>query len=595
MIESLHIEDLGVIEQADLALSPGLTALTGETGAGKTMVLTSLGLLLGQRAESSVVRSGAKAARVEGTWLLDPRSRPAERATDAGAALDEDLLIASRTVPAQGRSRAHLGGAAVPSTVLADVGNRLVSVHGQADQLRLRSAAAQRAALDSLGGAPHNALCRQYANAYRRHQAATNALAEWQAGTQQRAQEAETLRTWLDQLEQLAPQPGEDHALTTEAQRLDHAEDLRRATMGARNALTADEEAGALGEPLDVASLLATASRALEPVTSLDPILQSQATRLQELSYLTADIASELSDHLARLDADPTRLAAVQERRAQLARACQEIGGVTAQIDDVDALLAWGQTAAARLAEIDGPEGTHADLTEELEAAQQELTGLAQQLTHARQQLAHTLQKRVTAELTGLEMKGARLVVELAPLDEPGPTGAETVTLLLVSHPGAPAMPLGKGASGGELSRIMLALEVVLAAAPAHAVSTQASREHARTLVFDEIDAGVGGRAAREIGRRLARLARSYQVIVVTHLAQVAAWADTQLVVRKEELSAPSAEGQMVGVRTHVDAVTGKERERELARMLSGHEDSQAALRHAAELLAEADVAQSQL
>lgn len=591
MIESLQIRDLGVIEQAELVFGPGLTALTGETGAGKTMVLTSLGLLLGQRAETSVVRSGAAAARVEGAWLLAPGSRAAQRAGDAGAVLDEDLLIARRTVPAQGRSRAHLGGASVPSAVLADVGSSLVSVHGQTDQLRLRSAAAQRAALDSLGGSRHAALCREYASAYRRHQQAAQALAAWEAGTQQRAEEAESLRHWLGQLEELDPQPGEDHALVAEAQRLDHAEDLRRAALGARNALVADEEAGAGMEEADVTSLLAAALRALEPVTGIDPVLQGLATRLQELSYLAADAAAELGDHLARVDADPARLAAVQDRRARLARACQETGGATTVLADVDALLAWGAQAAARLAEIDGPEGTQADLEEELQASQAQLTQLAQQLSAARRQLADTLQQRVTDELTGLEMKGSQLVVELSPLEEPGPTGAEGVGLLLVSHPGAPALPLGKGASGGELSRVMLALEVVLAGARGAAAA--AGRDHARTLVFDEIDAGVGGRAAREIGRRLARLARSHQVIVVTHLAQVAAWADTHLVVRKEEVLAGRGQ-QVVGARTQVHAVTGQERERELARMLSGHEDSQAARRHAAELLAEASMAQSQ-
>lgn len=590
MIESLQISDLGVIEQAELVFGPGLTALTGETGAGKTMVLTSLGLLLGQRAEASVVRGGAAAARVEGAWLLAPGSRAAQRAGDAGAVLDEDLLIARRTVPAQGRSRAHLGGASVPSAVLADVGSSLVSVHGQADQLRLRSAAAQRAALDSLGGSRHAALCREYASAFRRHQQAAQALAAWEAGTQQRAEEAESLRHWLGQLEELDPQPGEDHALVAEAQRLDHAEDLRRAALGARNALVADEEARAGLEEADVTSLLAAALRSLEPVTGIDPVLQGLATRLQELSYLAADAATELGDHLARVDADPARLAAVQDRRAQLARACQETGGATTVLADVDALLAWGAQAAARLAEIDGPEGTQADLEEELQAAQAQLAQLAQQLSEARRQLADTLQQRVTAELTGLEMKGSQLVVELSPLEEPGPTGAESVALLLVSHPGAPALPLGKGASGGELSRVMLALEVVLARARGAAA---AGRDHARTLVFDEIDAGVGGRAAREIGRRLARLARSHQVIVVTHLAQVAAWADTHLVVRKEEVLAGRGR-QVVGARTQVHAVTGQERERELARMLSGHEDSQAARRHAAELLAEASMAQSQ-
>lgn len=590
MIESLQIHDLGVIEQAELVFGPGLTALTGETGAGKTMVLTSLGLLLGQRAEASVVRSGGTAAQVEGAWLLAPGSRAAQRANDAGAVLDEDLLIARRTVPAQGRSRAQLGGASVPSAVLAEVGSSLVSVHGQADQLRLRSAAAQRAALDSLGGSRHTALCREYASAYRRHQQAVQALASWEAGTRQRSEEAASLRTWLRQLEELNPQPGEDRALVAEAQRLDHAEDLRRAALGARNALVADEEAGAGPEQVDVTRLLAAALRALEPVTGIDPVLQGLAARLQEISYLAADAATELGDHLARVDADPARLAAVQERRAQLARACQEVGGAAVEIKDVDALQAWGAQAASRLAEIDGPAGTQVDLEEELQEARAQLDRLAQQLSEARRRLADTLQQQVTVELTGLEMKGAQLVVELSPLEESGPTGAENVALLLVSHPGAPALPLGKGASGGELSRVMLALEVVLAGVRGTAT---AGREHARTLVFDEIDAGVGGRAAREVGRRLARLARTHQVIVVTHLAQVAAWADTHLVVRKEEVLADQGR-QVVGARTQVHAVTGQERERELARMLSGHEDSQAARRHAAELLAEADVAQSQ-
>jgi len=287
---------------------------------------------------------------------------------------------------------------------------------------------------------------------------------------------------------------------------------------------------------------------------------------------------------------------------------------------DVAALLAWGERAAARLAELDGPQDTTTVLAERLAAADEELADVGNELSRARRLLAEQLEQAVTAELEGLEMKGARLVVSLERLDEPGPTGVENVALELVSHPGAPALPLGKGASGGELSRIMLALEVVLADAAASARPST----HTRTLVFDEIDAGVGGRAAREIGRRLARLARHHQVIVVTHLAQVAAWADTHLVVRKEtvgdsgaepptpqptELSASGPASASRGVsnesrqsvrksgpgrtRTQVLVVEGQERERELARMLSGHEDSQAAVRHAAELLQEAVVGQS--
>ena len=599
MIESLHIEDLGVIEEADLPLSRGLTALTGETGAGKTMVLTSLGLLLGQRAETTIVRSGAERSLVEGAFLVDPESRAAARVVEAGGDLDDDLLLASRTVPASGRSRAYLGGRSVPASVLSEVGGRLVSVHGQADQLRLRSTAAQRAALDSLGGQDHAALCRRYARAYQARRQADQELQEWQASAQARAVEVAQLRTWLEALEEVDPRSGEDRELTAEAERLDHAEDLRRAATGARTALSGEESA--TGQAPDVVSLIAYAHRSLAAESDRDPALAELATRTQRLGIDAADIAAELGGYLSSLSADPARLAQVQDRRGELARACREIGGPQEQLDDVDALLVWGQRAAARLAEIDGPQDTATVLAERLAAADEELAGVGAELSRARQQLGERLEQAVTAELEGLEMKGARLVVELDRLDEPGPTGLESVALLLVSHPGAPALPLGKGASGGELSRIMLALEVVLADAAA------LSRPSTHTLVFDEIDAGVGGRAAREIGRRLARLARHHQVIVVTHLAQVAAWADTHLVVRKETVTEPESrpgpseaaagnvrKSQPGRTRTQVFVVEDQERQRELARMLSGHEDSQAAVRHAAELLQEAVVGQSE-
>lgn len=591
MIESLRIEDLGVIEEAELTLSPGLTALTGETGAGKTMVLTSLGLLLGERAESTVVRAGADRTVVEGSFVLDQHSRAAARAQEAGAELDEDLLIASRTVPAQGRSRAYLGGRSVPSAVLSEVGAELVSVHGQADQLRLRSAAAQRSALDSLGGAEHLARCRSYAQAYRAYQDAAQRLRQWREGAAARAEEVARLRGWLEAIEELDPAPGEDVALTEEATRLDHAEDLRRAAAVARTALAGDDDA--LAAQVDALSLLAEAERAIAPVAEVDKALGELGARVERLSIEAADVAAELGEYLAGLDADPARLAWVQDRRGELARACREIGGAHEEIEDADALLAFAERAAARLEVLDGPTDTGSALSQEVEQARELLYTRAGELSAARAQLAELLRERVTSELEGLQMKGSRLVVVLDRLDEPGPTGAESVTLQLVSHPGAPALPLGKGASGGELSRIMLALEVVLAEA-----STDGYR---RTLVFDEIDAGVGGRAAGEIGRRLARLARSHQVVVVTHLAQVAAWADTQLVVRKEQAQdshrqqAQASNGVVPGLtRTTVLPVNGTERVRELARMLSGHDDSDSALRHAAELLEEAHVAESQ-
>ena len=607
MIESLHIEDLGVIEQADLLLSPGLTALTGETGAGKTMVLTSLGLLLGQRAEATIVRTGAERALVEGSFAIDPASRAAARVGQAGGELDDDLLLASRTVPATGRSRAHLGGRAVPSSVLTEVGSQLVSVHGQADQLRLRSGAAQRAALDSLGGGEHAALCRRYAEAYRARREAAEALDRWRDGTQARQEESDRLRGWLEALETVDPSPGEDRELTVEAERLDHAEDRRLAAGTARTALVGQEDAAATDQ-IDASSLIAAAQRALAGAPD-DEALVELAGRTHQLGILATDIAADLGEYLASLEADPARLAWIQDRRGELARACREIGGASTRLDDVDALLAWGRRAAARLAELEDPGDSAAALEQALVDAQTDLDEVADRLTAARRVLAERLETAVTSELDGLQMQGARLVVDLEPLDEPGPTGAEAVSLLLAPHPGAPALPLGKGASGGELSRIMLALEVVLADAADRAPTGDAggpprAATHQRTFVFDEIDAGVGGRAAREVGRRLARLARRHQVVVVTHLAQVAAWADSQLVVVKEtpgavavEGSGPDDPGTAGGTRTRVVRVAGSERVVELARMLSGHERSEAALQHAAELLeeasAQASVAQS--
>ena len=367
MIESLHIEDLGVIEEADLPLSRGLTALTGETGAGKTMVLTSLGLLLGQRAETTIVRSGAERSLVEGAFLVDPESRVAARVVEAGGDLDDALLLASRTVPASGRSRAYLGGRSVPASVLSEVGGRLVSVHGQADQLRLRSTAAQRAALDSLGGQDHAPLCRRYAQAYQARRQADQELQDWQASAQARAVEVAQLRTWLEALEEVDPRSGEDRELTAEAERLDHAEDLRRAATGARTALSGEESA--TGQAPDVVSLIAYAHRSLSAESDRDPALAELATRTQRLGIDAADIAAELGGYLSSLSADPARLAQVQDRRGELARACREIGGPQEQLDDVDALLAWGERAAARLAELDGPQDTAAVLAERLERA----------------------------------------------------------------------------------------------------------------------------------------------------------------------------------------------------------------------------------
>lgn len=578
MIETISIENLGVIAQAELPLGPGLTALTGETGAGKTMVLTSLKLLLGSKADPAIVRAGTQRCVVEGAFALEEDAKCIQIAQEAGCEIEDDLLLASRVVPATGRSRAHLGGRAVPASVLGQVGSRLVSIHGQADQLRLRTAAAQRRALDAVGGSEHEQLCRQYSSCYRAWNQARQDLETWREQALAREGEIAGLRHALEQLEALDPKPGEDQALAEEASRLENLDLLRSGAAEAANAISGDE----LNDDVaNVIALVSVARRALENAADHDPRLAALMPRLNEVAALTSDLAMELTDYLADLDADPDRLAWVHERREQLRRGCLEIGGLGQVFANVDELLAFGQHSAARLAQLDGPLDREAELAAEVERTGKELKTVAKRLSQARTKLAKLLSQQVSAELEGLMMRGAKLQVRLNPLEQPGPTGMEEVELLLRAHPGAAALPLEKGASGGELSRIMLALEVVLA-------QHTATKRH--TFVFDEIDAGVGGRAAVEIGRRLAALARHHQVIVVTHLAQVAAWAQTQLVVVKQVGQASNE-----ATTTAVETVNGPERVRELARMLSGQSDSQTALRHAEELLEQANMAQSKL
>lgn len=578
MIETISIENLGVIAQAELPLGPGLTALTGETGAGKTMVLTSLKLLLGSKADPAIVRAGTQRCVVEGAFALEEDAKCIQIAQEAGCEIEDDLLLASRVVPATGRSRAHLGGRAVPASVLGQVGSRLVSIHGQADQLRLRTAAAQRRALDAVGGSEHEQLCRQYSSCYRAWNQARQDLETWREQALAREGEIAGLRHALEQLEALDPKPGEDQALAEEASRLENLDLLRSGAAQAANAISGDE----LNDDVaNVIALVSVARRSLENAADHDSRLAALMPRLNEVAALTSDLAMELTDYLSDLDADPDRLAWVHERREQLRRGCLEIGGLGQVFANVDELLAFGQHCAARLAQLDGPLDREAELAAEVERTGKELKTVAKRLSQARTKLAKLLSQQVSAELEGLMMRGAKLQVRLNPLEQPGPTGMEEVELLLRAHPGAAALPLEKGASGGELSRIMLALEVVLA-------QHTATKRH--TFVFDEIDAGVGGRAAVEIGRRLAALARHHQVIVVTHLAQVAAWAQTQLVVVKQVGQASNE-----ATTTAVETVSGPERVRELARMLSGQSDSQTALRHAEELLEQANMAQSKL
>jgi DNA repair protein RecN (Recombination protein N) len=569
MLEEVRINGLGVIDDAVLELSAGFTVLTGETGAGKTMVVTALGLLFGGRADPARVRPGAERAAVEGRLLVP--EQVARAVEDAGGDLDEDgqegaVLVLSRSVSAEGRSRAFAGGRSVPVSLLQVLADDLVAVHGQADQQQLLKPGRQRDALDRFGGPELARVLSEYRRVFARHRAVREQLQALTEAERERAAEAETLRSGLAEIEATAPVAGEDAALLAEDERLSNADALHAAAAVAHEALAGDPAAASV-DGSDAVTLLGIAGRALEAARSHDPVLAGLADRLSEAVYQVSDLAAELASYVESLDADPARLAAVQERRAALGRLVRAYGGVSG---DVAGVLDWAKQASSRLAEIEGADDKIEALTAEEASSWSAVTSLAAELTALRSAAAARFASEVTAELIDLAMPHASLTAVVTELDSPGPFGADDVEIRLAAHPGAPPLPLQRGASGGELSRVMLAIEVVFAGA-----------DPVPTFVFDEVDAGVGGKAAVEVGRRLARLARSAQVIAVTHLPQVAAFADNHLVVEKSGDGLVTASGV-----TRLDQAG---RVRELSRMLAGLEDSEFGQAHAEELLAMAE------
>ena len=572
MLEEVRIRDLGVIEDAVLELGPGFTVLTGETGAGKTMVVTGLGLLLGGKADAGAVRAGATAALVEGRVALAADSPALARAEDAGAELDDGVLIISRTISGS-RSRAHLGGRSVPAGLLGELAEDLVAVHGQSDQHRLLRPARQREALDRYAAESVAVPLSAYSSDWARLREVERRFDDLVTRRREREQEADLLRFGLERIAEVDPQPGEDLALREEAERLGNADDLRIASSTSHAALLGDSEEG--DEGVNAVGLLDLARRALDAARGHDPALGALADRVSEASYLLSDLGSDLAGYAAGVEADPLRLAAVQERRALLAGLTRSYG------QTVDEVLAWSQQAAQRLAGLEGADDEIGLLGTERTQLRHRLGALASTLTSARTEAATRLAAVITTELAALAMP--RAVVTIAVSQRPDETGLDVggellaagaygvdeVEMLLAANPGASARPLGKGASGGELSRVMLALEVSLAGV-----------DPVPTFVFDEVDAGVGGKAAVEIGRRLAVLSRTSQVLVVTHLPQVAAHADRHLVVVKDN------DGSVT--RSGVVSLDEEGRIQELSRMLAGLEGSATARAHAEELLAAA-------
>ncbi|GHJ48479.1 DNA repair protein RecN [Catellatospora sp. TT07R-123] len=573
MLEELRITGLGVIEDTTLPLTRGMNVITGETGAGKTMVVTGLGLLFGGRADAGRVRQDPGRASVEGRLRLGGHAATAvsARVADAGAEADVDgSLLMSRTVTIEGRSKAFVGGRTVPVSLLGEVGELVVAVHGQSDQLRLLRPSEQRGALDRFAGPEHEKLLVEFKELFTRWRGVADDLADRRANARTRAQEADLLRLGLDEITRVDPQPGEDEELRNEAQRLEHAEGLRTAAHIAHQAIAGGGET----DSEDATSLIGTARRTLESQSTVDTKLGEYAARLEEAATLLGDVSVELSTYLASLDADPARLQFIYERRAALRSLTRKYA------DDVEGVIAWAEHAKARLSALDTSDELLEELERELNRLAGEVAVVAEKLRAARLEAAGRFADKVTVELAGLAMPHARIQVLVVPRPagdvslvvggvESGvtPDGADDIELRLLAHPGAPALPLQKGASGGELSRVMLAIEVVFAGVGGPP-----------TLVFDEVDSGVGGRAAVEIGRRLARLARNHQVLVVTHLPQVAAFADRHLVVAKDTGGAITTSG--------VRVVEETERARELARMLAGLPDSDLGIAHAEELLA---------
>ncbi len=558
MLREIRIQGLGVIEDAVLELSEGLNVITGETGAGKTMIVQGLDLLLGGRADPGLVRAGSSTAAVEG--ILDlPTGHPAlVRAEQAGADAQEaarDGLILARTIAAHGRSRAHVGGRAAPIGVLGELAEHLVAVHGQSDQWRLQRPEQHRGVLDAFGGKPLRSAVRAYERTYAQWRETREELTMLRERSRERAQRLDLLTAGLQEIERVDPQVGEEDALAQESERLVHGESLREGAAGAHRALVGDDDL----EVTNLLELVATARHSLSGARDHDDQLAALDARVAELGILATDIAADLSAYLADLEIDPGRLDEVQQRRAELAGLMRRYGATSEEV------LHWAKDAAREADSLAGSDERIVALEQQEATLAVTLREHAEALTAARRKAAARMQRRVTGELAHLALGSARVLVEVR--DSPGHYGrhgVDEVEILFASSKGAPARSVAKAASGGELSRVMLALEVVTAGGGVP------------TFVFDEVDAGVGGAAALDVGARLQSLARHAQVIVVTHLAQVAAYGDRHLVVHKHR------DGH-VG-RSDIDVVDGEARRTELARMLAGVSDSKAALSHADEL-----------
>jgi len=557
-LEEISIRSLGVIESSNIEFKTGLTVLTGETGAGKTMVLTALGLVLGNKSDADLVRAGSERAVITGKFSI-PKNL-AEVISSSGGEVEEESVVITRTVSSEGKSRVLVGGAVSSVAVVASFAPALVEIHAQSSSSKLTKPTVARELLDRFASIDLS----DYQKHYLQYQQIITRIQELTFQLNQADKEISMLSELADEFTKLSPRSGELGEIENQIGKLGSVEELNQVLTHSLNLLE-DEDISAL-------NLLQQIRKSLDQIKGKDSALDKMIDQFIENLLNLQDIGGDLTSYLSNLEADPAQFAALQERKAALNSLLKRYGKGSDRDAAYEQLLIDGQGARDKISDLSGGSARIASLQKEADLEFKALKQAALQLSTARQAAAEKLSKLVTTEIKNLSMPNSQFVIDQKIADADVAknytlAGLDEISILFAAHTGASPLPLNKVASGGELSRVMLALEVVIAEA-----------EPVGTYIFDEVDAGVGGKAAVEVGRRLAKLAKSAQVIVITHLAQVAVWADNHLVVKKSENGSVT--------QSDVIEMSDEARKVEIARMLSGQEDSQTAQEHATELLA---------
>ncbi len=556
-LEEISIRSLGVIESSNIQFKPGLTVLTGETGAGKTMVLTALGLVLGSKSDSDLVRAGQERAVVTGRFSVPLQIQ--DEILASGGEVEDDCVVITRTLSSQGKSRVLVGSAVSSAATVSSFAQSLVEIHAQSSSSKLMKPAVSRELLDRYGGIDLT----QYQEIFTQYQEISLRIQELKNQLLQRDKEIDLLTEFAQEFSKLSPVSGELVKIENEIAKLGSVEQLNQVVSSALNLLE-DEDLSAL-------NLLQQMRKSLDSVAGKDRDLDQITERFTESLLNLQDIGSDLTSYLSSLEADPSRFAQLQDRKSALSSLLKRYGKGSDKDLAFEELIADGLGAKQKLADLSGGSDRITELEKQKLDIFSKMKISAVKLANDRKINAEKLSKLVTSEIRNLSMPNSQFVISQSTLDSDKPGsytayGLDEIAILFAAHTGATPLPLSKVASGGELSRVMLALEVVIAEA-----------EPIGTYIFDEVDAGVGGKAAVEIGRRLAKLSKSAQVIVITHLPQVAVWADNHLVVKKSESGSVT--------QSDVKEMSADERKVEIARMLSGQEDSQTAQEHASELL----------